>query len=187
MNKLGIGIIASILSFFSTQSFAVDSISVSYGMNNNLSNLNVFRLGIQWDWHQHWFATKYGYLDGYFDASITQLQTNGNEFDQYQSAQVISVVPMLRVRFNTFANTITPYIEAGAGPAFVSETHLADKDISTNYQFDDRLGLGIQFGKNQQYEIGYSFNHISNANITTPNPGINIRMVLTFKYYFDQI
>ncbi|GAA5241607.1 hypothetical protein BMMON2_44290 [Burkholderia mallei] len=45
--------------------------------------------------------------------------------------------------------------------------------MSTSFQFADMVGVGAQFGNHQQYQAGFRFQHVSNAGIKDPNPGIN--------------
>jgi len=39
------------------------------------------------------------------------------------------------------------------------------------------VGIGAQFGAKQQYQAGYRFQHLSNASIKKPNPGINFNQI----------
>jgi len=40
-------------------------------------------------------------------------------------------------------------------------------------QFADMVGVGATFGPHQNYQAGFRFQHLSNAGIEHPNPGIN--------------
>jgi hypothetical protein len=55
--------------------------------------------------------------------------------------------------------------------------------MSTAFQFGSHIGLGYRFGAKRSYEIGYRFQHISNAGIKKPNPGINFHQVRV-QYHF---
>ena len=64
------------------------------------------------------------------------------------------------------------FVEGGVGPTLVSRTRFADKTISTAFQFGDHLGVGYQFTPALRASLRLS--HFSNADIKTPNPGLNV-------------
>jgi hypothetical protein len=39
------------------------------------------------------------------------------------------------------------------------------------------VGVGVGLGEHQHYQIGYRFQHLSNASIKEPNPGINFQQI----------
>ena len=49
--------------------------------------------------------------------------------------------------------------------------------MSTAFQFSDTLGAGVQFGNRARSTVGVRFQHLSNASIKRPNPGINFTQV----------
>ncbi|KAF1021645.1 MAG: Lipid A deacylase PagL [Paracidovorax wautersii] len=56
----------------------------------------------------------------------------------------------------------------------ISHTRLdSDTTMSTGFQFSDTIGAGIQFGNQLRSTVGIRFQHLSNASIKSPNPGIN--------------
>ncbi|MFT4190500.1 MAG: acyloxyacyl hydrolase [Comamonas sp.] len=83
--------------------------------------------------------------------------------------------PFFRLQRGTVsAGGWTPFIEASIGVRAISHTRLdSDITMSTAFHFSDTLGAGIQFGNQMQSTIGVRFQHLSNAGIKRPNPGIN--------------
>ncbi len=77
------------------------------------------------------------------------------------------------------AKPLAPRLEAGTGFRHFSETMLGKRPVSTHFQFMYYVGLAWRFGDQQRYETGVRFNHISNANIEEPNPGMDF---LTLKF-----
>lgn len=73
------------------------------------------------------------------------------------------------------------YVEGGVGPSIFTHTQFADKNISTAFQFADQIGLGYQLTKNSRFGLRYS--HFSNANIKTPNPGLDVTQI-SYTYQF---
>lgn len=65
-----------------------------------------------------------------------------------------------------------PFLEASIGVRLMSGTRTSDNhSMSTAFQFSDMAGVGIAFGKDQRFAVGYRYQHISNAGIKKPNPG----------------
>jgi lipid A 3-O-deacylase len=62
-------------------------------------------------------------------------------------------------------------------------TIASDYTLSTAFQFADMVGVGAQFGSHQQYLAGFRFQHLSNADIKRPNPGIDFTQ-LYLQYNF---
>jgi lipid A 3-O-deacylase len=88
------------------------------------------------------------------------------------------------VRFIKDTGAVRPYIEAGAGVRGLSQRMInAGYNLSSAFQFSEVVGVGAQFGSHQQYEVGLRFQHISNAGIKEPNPGINFSQ-LYLRYNF---
>ena len=65
-----------------------------------------------------------------------------------------------------------PYGELGLGAALFSRTELGAREFSTAFQFSRHAGLGIEFGG--RFTAGWRYSHYSNANIKTPNNGIDL-------------
>ena len=66
------------------------------------------------------------------------------------------------------------YAEAGIGAHLLSETQINDhRRFSTAFQFGDHVGVGLRFGQRGEYDLGYRFQHLSNADIKKANDGIN--------------
>ncbi|TMO98751.1 acyloxyacyl hydrolase [Pseudoalteromonas sp. S3260] len=88
---------------------------------------------------------------------------------QSQSNLVLAVSPV--VQFPAFSLYNTPfYVEAGIGFSLLDERYFADKNLSTHYQFEDRIGLVADFGETN---VALRIIHYSNAGFKSPNPGIN--------------
>lgn len=88
----------------------------------------------------------------------------------------IGITPMFRW-------WITPqwYAEAGVGATMVSHTRFANRELSTQFQFGDHIGIVRTFG--DDLRIGLRLSHFSNASIKRPNNGLNL-IQLTMTYSF---
>ena len=84
-----------------------------------------------------------------------------------QSGVMLGLTPVLQYEYRS---AYRPYVEFGIGARYLSDTHLADYDKSTQFQFGDLMGFGVSL---RDLQVGFRFLHISNAGIETPNPGTN--------------
>lgn len=69
------------------------------------------------------------------------------------------------------------YLEMGIGVHLLSETHIGKRHLGSNLQFGTHGGFGVRFGGKEQYDLAWRIEHISNAGIREPNPGINFSML----------
>jgi lipid A 3-O-deacylase len=77
-------------------------------------------------------------------------------------------------RFIKTSGTIRPYVEGGVGVRMLSHVRESEnRTFSSSFQFADMIGFGAEFGAHQNYQAGFRFQHLSNAGIEHPNPGIN--------------
>ncbi|GHC28478.1 acyloxyacyl hydrolase [Aidingimonas halophila] len=89
----------------------------------------------------------------------------------------LTLSPALRY---TFADTPTkPFLEAGIGGALFLDASMEDRDLSTAFQFEDRLAAGLHLDGGS--EIGLSATHYSNASIKKPNDGFEVYS-LTYRH-----
>ncbi|SDL55787.1 lipid A 3-O-deacylase [Franzmannia pantelleriensis] len=68
----------------------------------------------------------------------------------------------------TFAGERGVFAEAGIGAAVFLNTRHEDRHLSTAFQFEDRLALGLPLGSG---ELSASLIHYSNAGLKRPNEG----------------
>ena len=54
---------------------------------------------------------------------------------------------------------------------------VADREMSTAFQFGEFIGGAIRFGAKGDYELGVRLQHVSNGGIKHPNDGITYPMV----------
>ncbi len=74
------------------------------------------------------------------------------------------------------------YLELGIGASWLSDTNIAGRKLSTHFQFEDKVGIGLRFGEQQQYDIGIRAIHYSNGSIKRPNNGVNM-LLLSVGYW----
>jgi hypothetical protein len=128
------------------------------------------QLGGVWDPGLSWWEIGAYHFTAVAEADVAWWHTdqgnvNSNVFE-------VGITPVLR--FIRSSGAIRPYIEVGAGVRYISHPRISDTfTLSTAFQFATMAGVGAQFGGRQQYQAGVRFQHLSNAGIKEPNPGIN--------------
>jgi hypothetical protein len=78
------------------------------------------------------------------------------------------------------------YLDAsfGLGPDLISKTSIGYQRKSTAFQFSDEMGIGISDAK-KRVRLSYSYRHVSNLDIKTPNNGTNFVGIVGLSYKFD--
>jgi len=134
----------------------------------NEHNVQKLDLGLVWDPGLNWWDTGDWHFSLVGEAHLAYWHTHGIHPAIYEAG----VAPMLRFIKDT--GSVRPYLEVGAGLRVLSHTRIYDSyTLSSAFQFTEIVGVGAQFGSRQQYQAGLRFQHISNADIKEPNPGIN--------------
>ncbi len=141
---------------------------VAYGIAQH--KVDEVDLGFVWDPGLNWWEIGGWHFSLTGEAHVAYWHTSEGAF--HNNVYAFGVQPM--VRFIKDSGGIRPYIEAGAGLRVLSHPTITDTyTLSTALQFTEIVGVGAQFGGHQQYQAGVRFQHISNAGIKEPNPGIN--------------
>lgn len=99
----------------------------------------------------------------------------GNEGDDNAA---LLLTPAFRYTFSGTARR--PFIEAGIGAALFLDTHYEDRRLGSSFQFEDRLAAGLRLGDG---ELLMSYTHYSNADISSPNHGLDI-VALGYRHPF---
>jgi hypothetical protein len=93
----------------------------------------------------------------------------GPENDTDQNV-VLTVSPVLTFSLGkVFENELLA--EFGIGVSLLDDTTFAGKNVSTHYQFEDRLGLIYRLSHEDSISLRYL--HYSNAGFKKPNPGLD--------------
>ncbi|WP_019936279.1 acyloxyacyl hydrolase [Bordetella sp. FB-8] len=149
-------------------------IGIHYGLGNRYS-----RLGLQYETSPIWtysFGGSLGRVDLTPEIGVAYWQAHGRQ--QPSSVWQLSAIPMFRWWLGASQRF---YVEAGIGPTVFSHTAFADKHYSTAFQFGDHIGMGYLLDRHSR--VGMRFSHFSNADIKTPNPGMDV-IQATYTYQF---
>jgi hypothetical protein len=139
---------------------AIDGISLDLGKGDRHASLA--RVGVHWNYELLLLAPHD--VHAYVEVSVARWRTEGGAI--YDTA----ITPVFRYARSTHNG---PYVEAAIGLHILSGTHIQrdkDVDFSTRFQFGDHVGVGVRRGP---YDVGLRLQHLSNAGLRNPNPGIN--------------
>lgn len=135
-----------------------------------------------WLWGRRWSLPVGLYLTGHWELSLSYW--HGDEGRTGNGSLVEGgFAPVFRIHSEAKPWGITPFIEGAVGIHLMSETELGDKDFDIPFAFGSHAGVGFRFGPQDQIELGYRFQHLSNADLGDPNPGIDFHLVRLL-YYF---
>lgn len=149
-------------------------IGVQFGLGNRYT-----RLGLQYETASLWtysFGGSLGRVDLTPEFGVARWQAHDGQ--QPGSVWQLSAIPMFRWWMGASQRF---YVEAGVGPTVFNHTSFANKHYSTAFQFGDHIGMGYLLDKHSR--IGVRFSHYSNADIKTPNPGLEV-IQATYSYQF---
>lgn len=146
--------------------------SLGYGQAQD--DIDIYRLGIKKDFSGRYFETDAGFLSGYYEVSL-------NYWDHPENnVTALAVSPVFAYYFGQPESILLPYLEAGIGGALLSDTRIGNRDMSTTFQFEDRIGMGIKYDR---FDVNFRYMHYSNASIKKPNDGIDI-LIFTASFQF---
>lgn len=149
---------------------AEESFSIDVGKSTD--DISIYRVGIQHDISK-WLKSKSIPLSGYVESSVNYWKSSGDEI----YAVAVSPVFML---FTCKQCEYAFYLEVGVGLSFISQEVIDTRNMSSHFQFEDRIGFGLKVN-NIDYHLRYM--HYSNAGLAQPNDGIDILIAgMALKY-----
>ena len=148
---------------------------ISVGVGDASGDIDAYRIGFQRDFKKRWWRDRPWGLSGYWEASANYWVDN-------DSISALAFSPVFTLSLKR-SSSVTPYFEAGIGVALISNSEIERRNLSTAFQFEDRIGVGLRFGGQQKHDINFRFLHYSNADIKMPNDGLDIFM-LSYGYAF---
>ncbi len=90
--------------------------------------------------------------------------------NQHSSAFIGTAGPLLEVRPGKFPLAL----EAGTSPTVLSRYRFGGTDFGQRFQFTTHVGLVWYL--TDRVSVGCRFQHMSNAGLASPNPGLNLEM-----------
>jgi hypothetical protein len=136
------------------------------------SSNDTWSVGTQWDWHRHWEPGESWLLSGRWTLSAGRLRAltswRNNDAAWYTKIGFAPTVRLVNQRHDRW------YLELGFGPAVLMPVYVSrERTFSTVFNFENRVAAGMLLGSRGQHDLSISLDHISNADIEQPNPGLN--------------
>ncbi|MCF2859844.1 acyloxyacyl hydrolase [Pseudoalteromonas sp. SMS1] len=147
---------------------AVASKNHGYGIHYIHGEGDVRGVKLAYEYHaKALMPESWRHMSVYFESSINFWRF-GDSGD-YDQNLVLAMSPVFRYPIATYRNKPLQ-VEFGIGVALLEDTQFAGKNVSTHYQFEDRLGLVYDLG---QANVAIRYIHYSNAGFKSPNPGLD--------------
>lgn len=170
-------VVFSILSLFLLCSTAMADPSgygFSLGYGEAKTDIDIYRVGIKKDFSARWFKTGVGYLSGYFELSYNRWEWNDEDIN------AVAFSPVFVYYFGDKSSRAIPYIEGGIGGAYLDEYRIGSRNLASNLQFEDRVGVGV---RTSALDLNFRYMHYSNGSLEEPNQGIDI-LLFTVAFQF---
>ena len=139
----------------------VDDVFVGVGQSR--SGIDTYRFGLGKAFGGA-FRSGVGYLSGYGEAALLYWRDG----DEVVYGGVLT--PVVAYYFGSESATVRPYMGGGIGVAYISNTMMGGRDLSTRILLEDRIGIGI---RSRRFDAYLAYVHYSNASVVLPNEGID--------------
>lgn len=127
--------------------------------------------GVGYAWPDSWIHLTDGSRD-WSTRWIAKFENWHAENDGPRRRDLVRVGLMPVVRYQSGGRG-SWYLEGGIGASLLSATALDNRRLSTAFQFNEMIGVGMPFGERGHYEVSVSLNHVSNGDIKKPNNGFS--------------
>lgn len=173
MNRFipGLALVAGLA--FGPVASALDSFTVEFGTGDD--DATRFGATVGWDWDAKWFAEGDWYLGGFWELGGSYWDADAGRTGNDSMGEVGGAA-VFRYQTHKPIGGFSPFLELGLGIHGFTETELEDKDFDIAFSFAESLGGGVRFGANSAWELGYRYQHLSNAGLGDDNPGINFHL-----------
>ena len=143
-----------------TTAVADDYLELTLGKAND--GIDVLRVAWRKPWLSRWLISETGELAGFHAFSFNHWEDGDSSLD------AIAYSPVFVYRFNDAA---VSYVKLGVGVAYLSDTTIKNRNLSSYFQFEDQLGIGWEWDR---HDLSLVYIHYSNAGIEDPNDGIDM-------------
>jgi len=170
---LAVGVCLCILPSIYGQDVRWESIGVGFGFNPDGAAEDFYQANVcanwllPWDWR----LDSVWRLQTGLDATAGVLAQGGRQ------AAVFGTGPTLTLKRDRLPLSFA----FGVSPTVLTRTQFISKDLGFPLQFASSGGLNLDLGAH--IRVSYRFQHMSNADIAHPNPGLNLH-VLGVSYLF---
>lgn len=166
-------------------SSAYSQVGTSFSIGHGTRSMNAARVGIQKNWEKTWEDKAPWPLSGYWEFSAYHIHAKpwAKDPSSNRKLQAFVLSGVAKVQSPKAYGPFYPYVELGFGVSQLTKREIVGRELSINFQFEDRLGIGARVGINKSYDIALRGVHFSNAFIGEKNHGFNLLM-LVLGYWF---
>jgi hypothetical protein len=153
--------------------FKLPTAGARFGVGGNTSShdFNEAEVFLDWNLPWRWDLGRNIWLQTRVDSSAGWLGESGG------NAAIFNLGPGLRLGHKHFPLSF----ELGADLTLLTQTRFATKDFDSVVEFTTYAGLSADLGAHVRF--GYRYQHMSNANLSDNNPGLNLHM-FSLSYVF---
>ncbi|MEW5771438.1 MAG: acyloxyacyl hydrolase [Pseudomonadota bacterium] len=169
MSRRGVCVLLLGLGMTGTQAaLALDGSALELGHN---ADATMSRLSVRWNLERLWTLGHDWNVSVFTEAGLGSWQGDGaGAKDLWE----LGFTPVLRIN-STHSGF---FWEGGIGVHLMSHNRINDRHVfGSHFNFGDHLGFGWRLGDKERYELGYRFQHLSNANTAMPNDSINFHQL----------
>ncbi len=113
--------------------------------------------------------------------SYTYAETNEGDNKRLHA---FSIYPQLTL-FAPRWRGITPvFIVRALAPTYLTNNQLGDREQGKHFAFQAMVGVGLRWGERQQWQANINYKHFSNANLSSPNDGIDFPLVFSISQHW---
>ncbi|MDA0321650.1 MAG: acyloxyacyl hydrolase [Verrucomicrobia bacterium] len=164
------------------------SSAVGLELAKGSSEIESVKVFVQSHWSRAWLDEGRWLLTGYWEIDYARWETarppKEPDVGPFDSTELIGFSPVFRlVQKRIFSRQTKAYLEGSVGVHYLQDTMIGDRNVSSNFQFGDHLGLGVIFGRNSQFDLSYRLQHFSNGGVESPNPGLDFHAFRLAMYF----
>ncbi|MFK3978687.1 acyloxyacyl hydrolase [Shewanella vesiculosa] len=112
-----------------------------------------------------------GDLDVYWEMSANFWEIGHK--NKHETNYAVAISPVFSSQFASIDDKYPVKWEFGIGVSLVGDTRFAGKNMGSHYQFEDRLGVLIEFGDDLKKYFAIRYMHYSNGGLNNHNPGLD--------------
>lgn len=153
----------------------VKASGISIGIGKGDEDITAYRISGFQDWQKNLNISSNWLLKGFWEISLSNWNSNNSVHHDNHTITLFALSPVFVIQ-NTSLSFL-PYVQAGIGGAWLSDTEIGRKELSTHFQFEDRIGVGFHLGREHAFNLNFSAFHFSNGSIKQPNEGVNLLLL----------
>jgi lipid A 3-O-deacylase len=169
-------VLAACLAAVAATATAADTtLLLEFGVNEGEEDVERYGAAVRWDLGLKWLETGDWHLGTHLEMSVTYWDGKPGTTGEDELVD-FGLTPILRYQ-RTATSGLAPFAELGVGAHVHTEDGIGNRDFDIPFAFGTHFGAGARFGPQNQYELVYRFQHLSNAGLGDDNPGINFHAV----------